>query len=237
MVGLNYYLLSLLSRASQLAEPPTLGPREFLDRIEINPRAHRLARVILLSDDLLQREACLAGELDEPAPSVLTTLQASGEEPLPESIQPQAESTSPAGATDGVWEAFFRHAANLADAEGSSFLAAWVGFEVALRNELVEARARALEIDPGAYLVAEDLAASDTDLSSTVNEWASAPDPLAGQRLVDEARWDWLERNDAYFSFGDDELLAHAARLMLQQRWQRIQQAQEHEPATNRHGE
>ena len=35
------------------------------------------------------------------------------------------------------------------------------------------------------------------------------------------ARWAWIERHDAWFSFSVDELLAYAARVMLLEQWRR----------------
>ncbi|MCJ7542993.1 MAG: hypothetical protein MUP47_00235, partial [Phycisphaerae bacterium] len=103
-----------------------------------------------------------------------------------------------------------------------SFLAQWVGYEVALRNALAAARAQALGLEAADYLVATDLGQADGDLSAVVGEWAAAPNPLAGLRVLDAARWDWLAWHDAWFSFQDDELIAYAAKLVLLDRWQRL---------------
>ena len=101
----------------------------------------------------------------------------------------------------------------------SSFLAEWVGLEVTLRNTLVEVRAKALDLPPESYLVATDLDRDDLDLTTMINEWSSARDPLAGLRALDNARWRWLDENDHWFSFATDELAAYAVKLMLLHRW------------------
>ncbi|MBN1943570.1 MAG: DUF2764 family protein [Phycisphaerae bacterium] len=239
MAGKNYYLLSFLTTPEALgAEPPILcgDLLHHLDAEE-QPRPHELVRTIFLSDDLLQRDATLAGEIDEPEPIILTVGQLSDEEPLPDYLVGSVEEAGTGGerkiVADTVWEAYFRHAAAVADRLGSGFLRAWVGYEVALRNALAEARARALELEPADYYVATDLAEA-SDLSATVNEWSSAADPLRAQRALDEARMEWLIENDAYFSFGDDELTAYAAKLILAVRWRRLTRAMEGEEEGNR---
>ncbi|MBN1554927.1 MAG: DUF2764 family protein [Phycisphaerae bacterium] len=231
MAGTNYYLLSFLSTPEALgAEPPILRG-DFLHHLDAHeqPRPRELAETIFLSDDLLQRDAVLAGEIDDPEPVILTVDQLRDEEPLPDFL---AGRTADAGAdtntiaADVVWEAYFRHVAVVAGRLNSPFLRAWVGFEVALRNELAEARARALELEPTDYYVAQDLADAG-DLSATFNEWAAAANPLQAQRVLDQARLDWLNENDAYFTFGDDELAAYAAKLILAIRWHRLARAME----------
>jgi hypothetical protein len=223
----NYYILTMLPGLDQLGDAPPISGPELLDQLEPGSAPRKLARVLLLSDDLLQRDAALAGEVDEPKPSVLTREQALGEAPLPEFLQSaaagDATTAGPRVPGDALWEAYFRHAAEVARETRSTFLAEWVAWEVGLRNALVEARARELNIEPGEFMVAADLAAT-ADYEDIVRDWAQAPNPLAGQRVLDTARWEWMDMNDAYFSFGDDELAAYVARLILTQRWFRLQQ-------------
>jgi len=231
VAGKNYYLLSFLSTPEALgAEPPILCG-DFLQHLDENvqPRPRELAETIFLSDDLLQRDAAMAGEIAEPEPVVLTADQARGEEPLSDflaALMEDAGAETQRIAADAVWDAYFRHAAAVANRLGSAFLRAWVGYEVALRNALAEARARSLGLEPTDYYVAADLAEA-SDLSATVNEWSAAGNPLQAQRVLDQARMDWLNENDAYFSFGDDELAAHAAKLILSVRWHRLTRAME----------
>ena len=189
-----------------------------------------LGQVLLLGDDLLQRDALLAGEIEETQTAVLTPEQAADEMPLPSYLVPggdeeededeKAEVVRRAG--DAIWLAWFRHAAEVARRHGSRFLQAWVGHEVAMRNALATARAKALGLDPADYLVATDLAEAGVDFSDLISEWAASPDPLAGQRVLDQARWSWLMEHEAWFSFGADEAAAYAAKLMLIDRWHRI---------------
>lgn len=41
------------------------------------------------------------------------------------------------------------------------------------------------------------------------------------------ARWAWIERHDAWFSFAVDEMLAYAARVMLLEQWRRTEENKE----------
>ncbi len=229
----NYYILTRLPGLDQLGEAPPISGRELLEKLDPDSTPRKLARVLLLGDDLLQRDAALAGEMEEPDPSVLSREQALGEAPLPEFLQlataGDATAAGPRVPGDALWEAYFRHAAEIAREGRSTFLAEWVAWEVGLRNALVEARARELDIEPGEFMVASDLAAT-ADYDDIVRDWAQAPDPLVGQRVLDTARWEWMDMNDAYFSFGDDELVAYVARLILTQRWHRLQQEIDKEP-------
>ena len=227
MSGENIYLLSFLPSLDHLGQEPPLSCAEFLRQLDdesgLGP-LRRLAEAVVLSDDLLQRDAQLAGQAEPPSPNVLTVEQVRDEMPLPDELVP-TETVSPRIAADAVWSAYFRYAAELARQSRSRFLTAWVGFEVALRNAVAETRARALGLEPNDYLVAEDLETFRENFTPTVNEWSAAANPLAAQRVLDSARWQWLSDNDTYFSFGDDELLAYAAKLMLTERWYRLSQA------------
>ena len=227
MAAQNYYLLSALPHLPALGSAPPVRGRAFLDMVDDAP-VRPVVDALFLSDDLLQRDAAAAGELDEAQPRVLSEAQVAGDAPLPEALALSAEDAGgPRVATGRTWEAYFRHAAAVAARKNSAFLRAWVGYEVALRNALAAERASALGLDPAAYQVAPDLAGSGGDVDAVVNAWSAAPDPLAGLRALDAARWRWIDDHDAWFTFEDDELAAYAARLMLLIRWQRLETARE----------
>ena len=219
----NYYLLSALPSLVDLSAPPPLTCRNLLELVQGAGRPQALVETVFLSDDLLQRDALLAREIDQAEPTVLTVAQVSDEEPLPDYLGGHDEAPRRIAA-DAIWENYFRHAADLARCMDSKFLASWIAYEVALRNAVAAARAKALGLEASDYLVAEDLSPAD-DLSAVTSEWASAPDPFAGLRILDTARWHWIVEHDAWFSFGDDELGAYAAKLMLLVRWARLSEA------------
>jgi hypothetical protein len=232
MSGRNFFLLTSLPAIGKLGDEPPLGLADFLRHVEEAPKPRAEAEALFLGDDLRQREALLAGEIDEPSPTVLTERQVRDEEPLPilPAAAPGEEGAAGAPlAVDAVWGAYYRRLAEMG--RRSAFLAAWVRHEVGLRNALAAARAKALSLDAERYLVEGDLADPEEDFAAVLGEWSAAKTPLAGLRVLDAARWRWLAEHDAWFSFADDELAAYATRLVLLHRWRRIAEAQRDAPA------
>jgi len=229
MASSNYYLITALAAMESLSDPPPLTNSALLEHVGDRAGAREPVRTLFLSDDLMQRQAMLAGEIQDANPTILTADQLNDEEPLPEYLAPPVRIAPRRIAGDSLWAAYFRYALNVARQCTCGFLEDWVGFEVALRNALAEARAKALQLDPGEYVVEPDLASS-VSLSAVISEWSSAADPLAGLKVLDQARWDWLEGNDRWFTFEDDEIAAYAAKLMLLNRWRRLTQAAEESP-------
>jgi len=224
MGGNLYYLLASLPSLGGLGTAPPMGFAELLDWLGPSSRYGRLVSLIFLSDDLLQREAFLAGQLEEPAPAVLTMGQIRNESPLPEFLVPPEEAEeggSRALETDRVWAAYFRHVIQIAQTENSPFLERWARMEISLRNALAQERAKRLGLEPSDYLVAQELADPEADFSEMLREWASAPTPLAGWRVVLRERWNWCRANEAWFQFTEDELLVYAVRLLLLTQWRR----------------
>ena len=230
MAARHYYLVSALPSLGELGTAPPWTAADLLGHVTDVGGPTEVVEALLLGDDLLQRDALLAGEIEETRTAVLTREQAADEAPLPSYLvggggedDDEGEETEPVRhAGDAVWLAWFRHAAAVGRRHRSRFLKAWVAHEVALRNALATARAKALGLDPVDYLVAADLAAADEDFSELIADWAAAPDPLAGQRVLDQARWNWLKEHEAWFSFGADEAAVYAAKLMLIDRWHRV---------------
>ena len=227
MAGGFYFLLTALPTLGEIgtAAPLTLGElSSFLGDAE-GPRL--LVETIALADDLIQRQALLAGEIEQASPSVLSIAQISDEEPLPDYLCPAdtQDQTSKIPA-DSLWAVYYRHAASVAKELNSPLLRLWIGLDVTLRNALATARAKALGLEPSDYLVATELSEGIDQFDPLINEWAAAPDPLAAMRVLDQARWRWLKDNDQWFSFDQDELVAYAAKLMLINRWHRLATAQ-----------
>jgi len=234
--GQNEYLLSALPALGELGQTPPIAPADLLEHVAPFAGPHDVVRTVLLSDDLLQRQATLAGEIDKPTPAVLSVEQLRDEAPLPDCLAIAEADTQPVAGEDLLWEAYYRHAAAVARARGSRFMADWTAFEVGLRNAVAASRARLLELDVESYLVATDLAADADAFAGVVDEWSTASTPLAGLRVLDEARWRWLNDNDAWFSFRDDELAAYAVRLMLLTRWHRLSEAEQSRSHTSHAG-
>jgi len=227
----NYYLLTALpSLAEPPAEPP-IKPVAMLDMMEHAPGPHRLAATIFLSDDLQLRQAVMASEVpaEKAEPVVLSAEQVRDEAPLPACLtgEDEGDDAEAAGqlAADRVWANYFRHAADVA--RGCAMLTEWVRYEVGLRNAVAVARAKALELDAVRYLVEPELGLDADEFDSVLSEWSAAGDPLAGLKVLDNARWAWIAEHAAHYSFRDDELAAYAARLVILHRWKRIGAAEQ----------
>lgn len=233
MYSENVYILSFLPGIIALSEPAEVSIEKFLEALAENDQTGnqvRLAEAIFLSDDLLQRDASLAGSPETPEPAVLTGDQITGDEDLPDYLTVSTTSemqTGPKIPSDIIWDRYFHYVADLAKSLGNKFLASWVTWEVTMRNASAEARARALELEGSDYVVATDIEGWRDDFNSIVNEWSTAANPLEAQRTLDRARWNWIRENENHFSFSNDELIAYAAKLLLNVRWQRLNKAME----------
>jgi hypothetical protein len=226
MGGQYFDLLASLPHLGELGSPAPLSTRDLLGLVSDAGGVAEQVEAILLGDDLLLREAVLAGEVADAEPAVLDAEQLSEGKALPAFLAPTGETPAGRAPADLIWEAYFRYVASVARGGEGRLLSAWLGWEVSLRNALATARAKALDLDPQTYLVAADLGETDADVSGVVREWSAAPEPLAGLRVVDGARWEWLAEHEAWFSFSADEIVVYAARLMLMQRWERISRAE-----------
>jgi hypothetical protein len=222
MGGANYYILTALPALPSMMEPAPIHAAEFRQRVaETSSHAAELVDLVLLSDDLLQRQGVLAGEIEKPEPTVLSVEQITDELPLPDFLIAEADAGR-AVAIDAAWEAYYQHLHAVAQARAGEFLAEYAAYEVGLRNALAEHRAKDLGLAPEGYYVAESLGRSPSEYTTVINEWSAAANPMEAQKVLDRARWNWLEANDAWFSFSNDELAAYAAKLMLSQRWDRL---------------
>ena len=236
MSGQNYYLLTALPGLGEPGADPPLTPRAMLEMLAPSPSAQQLASVIFLSDDLLLRQAVMSGEIpaDQAEPVVLSAEQIRDEAPLPVFLANEARPDGQGGqgesagaqlGVDRVWALYFEHAAR--GARDGEMLAEWVRYEVGLRNALAAARAKALGLDAARYLVAERLGRGEEEYAAVLGEWSAAANPLAGLKVLDAARWNWIAEHSRHFTFSDDELAAYAARLVILHRWKRIAAAQQ----------
>lgn len=223
MTGNNCYLVTALPSLGDLGTPPPISLRELRDHLVDSGRPLALVDAILLGGDLVQRQAFLSGEIKQAEPVVLTVEQLSGDTPLPQELDIDADIPHRI-VSDSLWQAYFHNVAAVAKKERSKFMSAWLGYEVALKNALAAARAKALDLDSADYLVAPELSCCDEDFTPVISEWAAASTPLEGLRVLDRVRWEWLIENDSWFSFSDDEIAAYAAKLMLLVRWRRLSQ-------------
>ncbi len=217
--GYNYYLLTVLPPLGEPGAAPALPPAELRARAAPSAAAP-LVDVILLADDLRLRQSVRAGEVPPAAPLVLTPDEISSAEP-PAILGMDEARESPLSPDERVWDAYWRRAAQVAARQRSTLLRAWVGREVALRNGLAEARARALGGEARVAEVAGELGRPDPAIAAGIAAWSGAPDPLAGLRLLLRLRWDWVTREEPRYTFSQDEVAAYALKLMLLRDWRR----------------
>jgi len=221
------YLLSVLPALDPIGSVPPMSKRDFLEQVAGSNGPVRTVEMILLSDDLAQYQALSSEEItkDQVDLAVLAVDRGENEQPLPDFLLPEEvteEQENVRLSTDEIWSRYFHHAASVAKRQRSSFLKAWIGFEVALRNALAAARAHSLKLDPAPYLVAPELADTDTDYSAIISAWSAASNPLAGLEVLDKSRWDWLEEHGHWYSFTACEIEVYAAKLVLLHHWRRI---------------
>jgi hypothetical protein len=207
---------------------PPLNRQKLLALVTESEGPVDIVRSLLLSDDLLQREAVLAGEIEPDLAdlAVLTYAQAEGKQPLPHFLAPEQERehdvTGSQIAVDLIWRRYFRYMAKVARHTRSDFLSAWIEYEVGLRNAIAAARAVKLQLDPKPYLVTPELENPDVSFDTALAEWSAEPNPLVALQALDKARWRWLIEQEQWYSFSDDEVAAFTAKLMLLHRWHRI---------------
>ncbi len=223
----HFYLMCVLPDLGPLGSVPPVDKRELLALVTESGGPADIVRVLLLSDDLVQREAVLAGEIG-PVQADLAVLSHGGSNDapsLPPNLAPaQADDPEDTGtliAADRIWCRYFHHTAEMAQMTHTPFLAAWVGFEVGIRNATAKARAEAQGLDPGHYMVATGLADPKIPFDHIVAQWAAALNPLKGLEVLERARWNWLTEHENWYSFSDDEVAAYTAKLMILHRWRR----------------
>lgn len=92
----------------------------------------------------------------------------------------------------------------------------WLEWEMSLRNLLVRERASELKIDPAKYL---RRANSTAQLHEIVRGAAHAENPLAGEAVLNKARWLFLDELEAGRHFFDvEKIIIYYLRLQLIQR-------------------
>jgi hypothetical protein len=236
------YLLSFLPSLEPVGSIPPMSKSDLLEQVIDSKGPVRSVEMLLLSDDLMQYQALLAEEVekDQVDLAILSLDKGENEDVLPDFLLPPEsgegaveEKENERLSIDAIWARYFRYAASVAKRTRSSFLKAWIKFEVGLRNALVTARSRKLELDPAAYLVAPELADKGANYGHIVSAWSAASDPLAATEVLDKARWDWLEEHGGWYSFADCEIEVYAAKLVLLHRWRRILSEKQQRKETN----
>lgn len=100
----------------------------------------------------------------------------------------------------------------------------WYGFDTALRNELVKLRSAHKLQDPLKYT---RIPRGSVDYSMTRIAMAAHRNPaiLEGERFLDQQRWCFLDELALGHYFDLDFLLVYALKLLILERWERINSA------------
>jgi hypothetical protein len=224
----HFYILCFLPEIKTFHDPPPISKQKLLSVVKESGGPTEIVQLLLLNDDLIQREAVLAGEIerDNTNPVVLSFEQSKAKEPLPDFLvsgqEKQDESANNRILGDRTRHNYFHHVLKIAKIHRSQFLKAWVEFEVGLRNALARVRAKALKLDPKPYLVAPELENPKLSFKNILADWNKASNPLEATEVLDKARWDRLMELEQWFSFSSDEIFAYTAKLMILQRWRQI---------------
>lgn len=100
----------------------------------------------------------------------------------------------------------------------------WFNFDFALRNELAKQRASRKNEDSSKYL-----RKTDKDLSNyfihLISEALKSSSPLEAERILDRARWIYLEELERGHFFDFDFLVVYGVKLCILERWHKIQKA------------
>jgi hypothetical protein len=99
----------------------------------------------------------------------------------------------------------------------------WIGFDVALRNDLVRIRAARKHIEPATYLRPD--ASGDSALASVTMAASVNTSVLDVEKTLDETRWKELEELATGHYFDLDFLITYAYKLLILQRWENLRNA------------
>lgn len=99
----------------------------------------------------------------------------------------------------------------------------WGNFEIALRNELVRARAGRKKIDPLKFLRLPD--SPQAEISNLAMIAYRSTSVLEGEKILDQGRWNFLETLSLGHYFDFDYLLIYGLKLKILERWDKIQKA------------
>lgn len=105
----------------------------------------------------------------------------------------------------------------------SSVVRGWLQAEIRLRNEMVRMRAQRLGWDAARFQRANGYAGPD--ITHLILHARRSPNPLEGQRVIDQWRWSVLDDLSGGHYLDREALMAYALRLLIVLRWQAIRQA------------
>jgi hypothetical protein len=108
-------------------------------------------------------------------------------------------------------------------AAASGMLVKWVNFEIALRNELARGRARRKKIDVLKFIHFPD--EPEAYISHVAMAAYRSSSVLEAEKILDQARWDFLEFLSLGHYFDFDFLMFYLLKLKILDRWDKVQKA------------
>lgn len=99
----------------------------------------------------------------------------------------------------------------------------WHSFDRTLRNELVKIRASRKHQDPAKYLREDGYA--EPSVTHTAASAYRNPSVIEGEKILDGERWRALDELSAGHYFDLDFLIIYAHKLLILERWEKIDTA------------
>ncbi len=110
-------------------------------------------------------------------------------------------------------------------------LGEWNRFEVTLRNELAKKRTGHLSGDPSEHIRGEE---NQDPFIESFAQWAVSQDsPLEVERALDAKRWEKIEELEMGHYFDIEFLTAYALKLLILERWKKINEIKGREALEN----
>ena len=112
---------------------------------------------------------------------------------------------------------------NALNTAATASLRKWADFEIALRNELVRARAGRKKIDPLKFVRLPD--SPQAYISHVAMVAYRSTSIMDAEKILDQERWNFLESLSFGHYFDFDYLLVYGLKLKILERWDKIQKA------------
>lgn len=206
-----YYLLALLPPLPSLGETPPVDVGEVLRIIE----QERVTDARLLAESFnFQAQLMQAATLKLLGYSAGDTSGTYSLGPNSPPLLIELFLRDPQEVGEDVWftELWMEHLGffdSVGKTLGSSLLRRWANWEKSLRRQLLSARTSSADASH------KQLTPDTHDHRELVTEWRAASDPMIGERILDQARMDFIEAESRKYSFSIDELAAYFLKLSL----------------------
>ncbi|MBN2468794.1 MAG: DUF2764 family protein [Deltaproteobacteria bacterium] len=121
---------------------------------------------------------------------------------------------------DRLWELYYIYVFELAQKARCRFLLDFIPWEINLRNNLVDLRAKVKNTDAEPFTILRSLGTAD--LSSIMTQVKGKENPLLSEGYLDTERLKYISHCLGSNPFTLDAVLAYVSRLAIYSRWERI---------------